>query len=118
MGWSADALKDGRYLDEDRDRELLAEFRRAGEALIRDHGGIDFMFGTGALHLGQCKLALARATGRKVDGETWTPAEVCEAYRSATWVEPDGAGDRMAFWNVRVFLETCCRLGLGLELNL
>ena len=118
MGWYADALKDGHYLHEERDRELLAEFARVAGELSRNHGGVDAFFEDGGLHLSACKHALAKATGRNVDGEVWSPEEVRSVYESADWRVSADEQDRMAYWNVKSLLDLCCNFGLGLELNL
>lgn len=118
MGWTVDALKDGKYLDADDDSELLTEFHRIAEILRTQHGGVDIFFKCGGLHLSRCKRAMADATCRSVDGEIWTPDDVKEIYAASNWKEPSAELDRMAFWNVKLLMETCCRFGLGLELNL
>ena len=118
MGWYADALKDGHYLDEERDRELLAEFGRVADELAREHGGADAFFMHGGLHLSACRHALAQATGRNVDGEVWSPEQVRSVYESADWRVPANEDGRMGYWNAKSLLELCCAFGLGLELNL
>lgn len=97
MGWTADALIDGKYLEPDRDSEVLAEFDRISEVLRKDYGGVDIFFPRGGLHLSTCKQAMTNATKRKIDQEVWLPDEVKQIYSASDWTEPTEATERMAF---------------------
>lgn len=117
MGWDAIAVtSDRRPIEVDDDGPVDDVQRRVfGEAAwnLREDGcWIDGLLLHGGLDLRACGDALAAATGRSVhDPRGWTPDVARVLSESARWT------DEPASRNARAFLESCSRLGLGVEFS-
>jgi hypothetical protein len=116
MGWSADALKNGEYLDPVRDGAILQAFAAAMREVQEAAGSADAFLEDGGLHLSACKRELARATGERLDGERWSGEQAAAVCTRARW-EVTIATDLVGYWSARRFLEVCREQGLGVELN-
>ena len=119
MGWYAEALKGGRYVDINTDEQARSVFALAAQtAMLR--GGVDVFLEKGGVHLSRCREFLRQAAGRDINHEILTPEEVVRLNRDCVWpseslVDEDRLG---AYWSIRILISTCADNGYGLEVNL
>ena len=120
MGWSADALKNGLYIDIQSDADARSAFAAAAGRVRKLCGSCDGFLEDGGVHLSVCRQVLRDAAGRDVNGEILSPADVVSLLESCEWEAPESIEEnhRSGYWSIRVLLETCANSGYGLEVNI
>jgi hypothetical protein len=120
VGWYADALKDGKYLDIEEDEHARATFASAAETAVTRGGGRDLFLDSGGVHLSSCRRFLQEACGHDVNHTILTPAEVIALLKQCNWPDPDTVQKHAlpAYWSIRLLLDACAANGYGLEVNL
>lgn len=115
MGWDADALKDGQYLDPSKDAEVLAVFAEAARDVQKLAGHVDGYLFNGGLDLSGARRWLEEAIGQPAEG-IFSPEEVQGFASKARWRNPQRVDTKHLsdYWAARKFLETCARCGLGI----
>lgn len=115
MGWDANALRDGQYIDYAADAgELTAVFDAAAREVQRLAGCVDHMLFHGGLDCSWTREFIEEAIGREAVG-IFSPEEVRAFVASAKWRDPAGLDENALcmYWSARKFLETCAEHGLG-----
>lgn len=123
MGWQAFSSADIRWYSTGKDNPVHKKaFKKAGwfiNNIVDTYmaGGLT----DGVLSLSGCRDALAKATGKSVWDEPWTPEQVREYCEKANWnfkpTKEDDYSDITYYWNAFIFLETCARLGLSIRFS-
>jgi hypothetical protein len=115
MGWDANALRDGRYINYAADAaELAAAFEAAAREVQRLAGSVDHWLFHGGLDCSSTRYVIEQAIGREAIG-IFSPEDVREFVATAKWPDPVGLDEYALsmYWSARKFLETCAELGLG-----
>lgn len=115
MGWGADALYEGRYIEyAPNAAELTAAFEAAAFEVGRLARSVDCLLSSGAIHGSGARTYIEEAIGRK-PVDIFSPEEVREMVATTRWCDPNDLDPNFlsAFWSARKFLETRAELGLS-----